>query len=594
MVPCPGRPIVSACDGPTSRISGFVDRMLRPLVRSCSAVVTSTSDFLRKIQQIGPLSPNAILWTADVTSLYTNIPHDDGVHACRVALDSNDSKNFPTSFITGLLRLVLTKNHFHFNGDFYTQISGCSMGTKLAPSYANLFMNTLDTKILQSFDTKLMSYHRYIDDCFGVFIGSEEEFDSFKTTLQGLHPQINFEFTHSATSVNFLDCKISRNSSNQLSTDLYTKPTDTGQYLQFSSNHDPSTFRSIAYSQALRIKRICSDQLTCERRLADLRGKLLCCSYPTQLIDEAFSKAHRLGRSELLRPRKNETTGGPLSLNLYTEYVPTWSKNIRTIIRECNPLLRSANIQTRVVFTPTTKLKDILVRSKFVDRRTPKHPPQPPPEPPSQPLFTPRTAPPQLMKRKTESTTVKPTVLQMLRDAKRRAEEDAQGQPMTKRPCLTKNYMPIQGTKRCGRNCAMCPFIYNGNVITSRVTGLRHTIKNSFNCTTKNCIYIINCLHCKFQYVGETGDRICDRFADHKYDCKHAYKRPHPVARHFNTDTHNYIHHLRICVLEQTNGIKHRKARELFFISQFMTDTPFGINEQHMLCRNPWSQSDCL
>jgi hypothetical protein len=36
--------------------------------------------------------------------------------------------------------VVLRKNNITFNGDHYLQINGTAMGTKMAPSYANIFM----------------------------------------------------------------------------------------------------------------------------------------------------------------------------------------------------------------------------------------------------------------------------------------------------------------------------------------------------------------------------------------------------------------------------------------------------------------------
>jgi hypothetical protein len=41
-----------------------------------------------------------------------------------------------------MLTLVLKNNHFTFDGNHYLQINGIAMGTKMAPSYANIFMGT--------------------------------------------------------------------------------------------------------------------------------------------------------------------------------------------------------------------------------------------------------------------------------------------------------------------------------------------------------------------------------------------------------------------------------------------------------------------
>jgi hypothetical protein len=48
-----------------------------------------------------------------------------------------------------LLTLVLKHNNFTFNGEHFLQINGTAMGTKMAPSYANIFMGKLEKLIIQ-------------------------------------------------------------------------------------------------------------------------------------------------------------------------------------------------------------------------------------------------------------------------------------------------------------------------------------------------------------------------------------------------------------------------------------------------------------
>ena len=48
---------------------------------------------------------------------------------------------------------------------------------------------------------------------------------------------------------------------NQLVTDLYVKPTDTHQYLHASSCHFSHCKKSMPFSQALRLNRICSENV---------------------------------------------------------------------------------------------------------------------------------------------------------------------------------------------------------------------------------------------------------------------------------------------------------------------------------------------
>ena len=59
--------------------------------------------------------------------------------------------------------------------------------------------------------------------------------------------------------INFLGVTGSKNN-NKLSTDLYTKETDTHQYLHAKSCRRSCIKRAIPYGQTVRINRICSDE----------------------------------------------------------------------------------------------------------------------------------------------------------------------------------------------------------------------------------------------------------------------------------------------------------------------------------------------
>ena len=47
-----------------------------------------------------------------------------------------------------LIRMILAMNSFEFNNTFYIQTHGTAMGTRMAPSYANLFLAKFETDAL--------------------------------------------------------------------------------------------------------------------------------------------------------------------------------------------------------------------------------------------------------------------------------------------------------------------------------------------------------------------------------------------------------------------------------------------------------------
>jgi hypothetical protein len=80
---------------------------------------------LRKLKSLPKLSKDSVLVTLDVTSLYTNIPHEDRIAACKYFIDNEKcGSKLSTEEICTLLKLTLKSNHFQFNNENYLQILG--------------------------------------------------------------------------------------------------------------------------------------------------------------------------------------------------------------------------------------------------------------------------------------------------------------------------------------------------------------------------------------------------------------------------------------------------------------------------------------
>ena len=82
--------------------------------------------------------------------MYTNIPIEEGIKAFEDALNNEKNRKIPTAFVIKLLRLVLENNIFEFNQEFWLQMLGTAMGTRVAPTYANLFMAKLKKHSLET------------------------------------------------------------------------------------------------------------------------------------------------------------------------------------------------------------------------------------------------------------------------------------------------------------------------------------------------------------------------------------------------------------------------------------------------------------
>ena len=138
------------------------------------------------------------------------------------------------------------------------------------PAYANLFMGDLERKLFAQSLLKPFIWWRYIDDIFMVWTHAEEKLDEFITHINSSHNTIKFTHEFSDSSISFLDVTVLLNKNNQISTDLYVKSTDTHQYLLHTSCHPNHVKKSIPFSLALRIRRICSTAEKFKQRTSEL------------------------------------------------------------------------------------------------------------------------------------------------------------------------------------------------------------------------------------------------------------------------------------------------------------------------------------
>ena len=102
----------------------------------------------------------------DFSRLYTNVPHEKGTEIECKAYDSFHNYNplIPTRFPKEMLGVILNENLFEFNGENYPQTHGTAMGTKIAGSFANIFIAKIETTLIQQGETKPKEWRRYIDD----------------------------------------------------------------------------------------------------------------------------------------------------------------------------------------------------------------------------------------------------------------------------------------------------------------------------------------------------------------------------------------------------------------------------------------------
>ena len=458
----PGRPVINSINCHTSEISRFVDHHLQPLVREIPSYIKDTNDFINKIDNFA-VPPNSFLVTMDVKSLYTSIPNNEGIASVKKKYDHYPNKTIPTKIITTFLALILTLNNFIFNSKFYLQIKGCAMGTICTPSYANIIMSECEEEhIYPLIKNKSVIYLRYIDNIFMVWIKSESELRHFMNEINQKHQSIKFDFKFSKESIEFLDTLVYIDSKNRLQTTLYKKPTDCQNYLHAKSAHPFSLKKSIPYSQALRIKRICSTFEEYRKHSQDLIKRFVEKGYNESTVRKQIERVDHLDRSLLLKHCKPKLKDSiPFSVT-YNSVLP----NIKEIINKHWHILNIDSSfkeifnssQLMIAFRKNTSLKQLIGTNTIRN---------------NQKFLTP-----------TQTTTA--------------------GQCT---PCYTSRSL-------------CCQQVLKTTTFTSTQTRETFTIFHQVTCHSNYVIYLLECIMCKIQYVGKSETSFNIRLNNHRKDIK--------------------------------------------------------------------------
>jgi hypothetical protein len=502
---------------------------IKNIANKHQSYLQDTPDFLRTIEHInkGPKLPrNAMLVTIDAIGAYTNIPQEDGIKVLKEALEKRINPKIPTEFIAKLMELTLKHSLFEFHYQNWKQEVGTAMGVHPAPSYANIYLAKIDEQIRQlNHGGNLLMFKRFLDDLFQIFVGTTKQLHQFFKEINQIHPTMKFTMSHTSVdsependrcdceakkSIPFLDTSCSIENG-RIETDLFKKETDKNQYLLTSSCHPIGCTKNIPYSLGLRIVRICSNEQSRDKRLAELKDMLLARKYPERLVDSAIDRARAVPRKIAIRKViRRKATKRPVFSVKYDPRLPSipniQAKHWRAMTSQDQYLAECFPEPPLTAFRRQRNIRDLLIKAKV-------------PEPPKQ-----------------------------------HAQRN------------------LKGMTKCGKSCTACPYIKSGKIIKIN-ENTNWNINKKANCESYNVVYLIECEkeNCKERYIGETGRLLRHRLADHRGYISNKVTSQ-ATGLHFNLPGHS-LADLRVTVLEQVkkHDIEYRKEREKYFIRKLNT-----------------------
>ena len=302
----------------------------------------------------------------------------------------------------------------------------------------------------------------------------EEALLEFFQHANSAHPNIRFTYTFGKM-VDYLDATLGINGQS-ITSDLFTKPTDTHQYLLPSSDHPAHVHRHLPFGLGMRLRAIVSDDAKLEDRLAELTGFLKARGYSEDVIKSQLTKVQSIPRSQILsssRRHTNDNNWIPLVCR-WNSHLPPLDKLLRESfpILQSNPHLRNTFDLPLVAYKRPRNLRDLLTS---------------------------------------------------------RPRADPIG-PSKDRP---------NGTFPCEvARCKTCEVVRNIEAFRYK-TNNTHLVQEHFTCASTSVVYLISCGHpkCNAAYVGETGCTLRERMNGHRLAVKN--KTDMPVANHFSTREHS-------------------------------------------------------
>lgn len=313
--------------------------------------------------------PVIVLFSIDIDSLYTNIETSLGLIAIQDIFKQHPDPARPDKELLQLLHITLTRNDFSFNNKYYLQLCGCAMGRKYSPAYADIYLAHWERAAFTKLQYKPLIYFRYLDDIFGVWDHTEEQFHTFLDTLNAHHPKIKLKHNLQHLAVEFLDTiaffRTSDDQTKTLATKVYFKDTDRHALLHKSSYHPKHTYRGLIKSQLIRFHRICTLPAHVEEATVTLFKALRSRGYSRRFlrtIKAEVAESFRSGDSNQQPPTQSLV---PLVLTYNScthKFLKTVKQNFQGTRERC-----AALEDTRVIsaFRRNKNLKDFLVHTNL-------------------------------------------------------------------------------------------------------------------------------------------------------------------------------------------------------------------------------------
>ena len=205
-----------------------------------------------------------------------------------------DTKLPMEEFIKGI-DVIMNSLYFKFGENHYQQVNGLPIGLSVLSTLANIVIQDIEEEIMKKHKKEITFYGRFVDDSYIII--KKDKIETIVKKIDSFDERIKLTYELN-NSINFLDLKIIKNKDKTISIDMFKKPTFSGRYINYLSDHSMSTKIGIAKNLADKIIKI-SDKIFHKKNLKIAKRELLLNSYPREFIEKQFkSQIEKLKESK--------------------------------------------------------------------------------------------------------------------------------------------------------------------------------------------------------------------------------------------------------------------------------------------------------
>lgn len=471
----PIRLVHATREGPLYRLEKWVSPYLTQVSRAyCEdEFLLDSPDLIAQIQTLNSSAilnncgSNVHLFTLDVISLYPSIDPELALTALHDALNNGRFDDTRGTVVHDLTDVIFKNSFVCFHDRVYTSKKGIPTGNCVSRQMADVTLHWLLFLRVKPQMEQLWSlirfWKRFIDDVFGLWVGSVRQFHLFVKKLNELSKPFGIQFGdfQIGKTVNFLDIKFTLNEDSKVEFKLYTKETDARLYLKTDSFHPSHVFKSVVFSQMIRVIQRNSKDSTCIEDLHQLKADLIKSGHKSENLEATEPLAVQRAIENELGNNLPGRTPKENQLVFAVKY-----------FKEVDQL-------KQLIHTTRDDIKQLCgdIKLTFALRKQPS---------------------------------IGNTVLK--------------NRHLSEQPTLTDtSFGPID--QKCGgRGCQTCPYLFDSNDIIM-VNGSVVFLDFKLTCKTKNVIYIAQCQICKGYgnmpynddaYFGQTVSAMHIRMNGHR------------------------------------------------------------------------------